>query len=87
MAVNAVQQIAFLANYPEAYPLWNLLIVALNIVVLYAGFWSARPEYELGKAADHLASVLLAVWRGFGLSHDAGPVLGLDRIAFGGELR
>ena len=24
------------ANYPQAYPLWNILIVALNIVVLYA---------------------------------------------------
>jgi hypothetical protein len=36
VAVNAVQQIAFLANYPQAYPLWNLMIVALNIVVLYA---------------------------------------------------
>ena len=36
VAVNAVQQMAFLANYPQAYPLWNLLIVALNIVVLYA---------------------------------------------------
>ncbi len=36
VAVNAVQQIAFLANYPNAYPLWNILIVALNIVVLYA---------------------------------------------------
>jgi len=36
VAVNAIQQMAFLANYPQAYPLWNLLIVALNIVVLYA---------------------------------------------------
>jgi hypothetical protein len=36
VAVNAIQQIAFLANYPQAYPLWNLVIVALNIVVLYA---------------------------------------------------
>jgi hypothetical protein len=27
---------AFMANYPQAYPLWNILIVALNIVVLYA---------------------------------------------------
>jgi hypothetical protein len=36
VAVNAIQQVAFLANYPQAYPLWNLLIVALNIVVLYA---------------------------------------------------
>ena len=36
VAVNAIQQVAFLANYPQAYPLWNILIVALNIVVLYA---------------------------------------------------
>lgn len=36
VAVNAIQQVAFLANYPQAYPLWNLLIVALNIIVLYA---------------------------------------------------
>ena len=36
VAVNAIQQVAFLANYPQAYPLWNLMIVALNIVVLYA---------------------------------------------------
>jgi hypothetical protein len=36
VAVNAVQQIAFMANYPQAYPLWNILIVTLNILVLYA---------------------------------------------------
>jgi hypothetical protein len=36
VAVNAVQQVAFLANYPQAYPLWNILIVTLNFVVLYA---------------------------------------------------
>ena len=36
VAVNAIQQVAFLANYPQAYPLWNLVIIALNIVVLYA---------------------------------------------------
>ena len=36
VAVNAIQQIAFLANYPQAYPLWNILIVTLNILVLYA---------------------------------------------------
>jgi hypothetical protein len=36
VAVNAIQQMAFMANYPQAYPLWNLIIVALNIVVLYA---------------------------------------------------
>ena len=36
VAVNAVGQIAFMANYPQAYPLWNILIVALNILVLFA---------------------------------------------------
>ena len=36
VAVNAIEQIAFLANYPNAYPLWNILIVTLNILVLYA---------------------------------------------------
>ena len=50
VAVNAIQQVAFLANYPQAYPLWNILIVALNIVVLYAltarwkGFRDARRD-------------------------------------------
>ena len=36
VSVNAIAQIAFMANYPQAYPLWNILIVALNILVLYA---------------------------------------------------
>ena len=36
VSLNALGQIAFMANYPQAYPLWNILIVALNIVVLYA---------------------------------------------------
>jgi hypothetical protein len=36
VALNAIGQIGFLANYPQAYPLWNILIVALNILVLYA---------------------------------------------------
>ena len=36
VGINAFQQVAFMANYPQAYPLWNLLIVALNILVLYA---------------------------------------------------
>jgi hypothetical protein len=36
VAINAIQQVAFLSNYPQAYPLWNILIVTLNIVVLYA---------------------------------------------------
>ncbi len=34
--VNAIAQIGFMANYPQAYPLWNILIVALNVLVLYA---------------------------------------------------
>jgi hypothetical protein len=36
VGINAIGQVAFMANYPQAYPLWNLLIVALNILVLYA---------------------------------------------------
>jgi hypothetical protein len=36
VALNAIQQIMFLANYPQAYPLWNILIVALNLIVLFA---------------------------------------------------
>jgi hypothetical protein len=36
VSLNAVGQIAFMANYPQAYPLWNILIVALNILVLFA---------------------------------------------------
>ena len=34
--LNAIAQLAFLANYPNAYPLWNVLIVSLEVVVLYA---------------------------------------------------
>jgi hypothetical protein len=36
VSINAIAQIGFMANYPQAYPIWNLLIVALNILVLYA---------------------------------------------------
>ena len=36
VGVNAIGQVAFMANYPQAYPLWNILIVTLNILVLYA---------------------------------------------------
>ena len=36
VGINAIQQVAFMANYPQAYPIWNLMIVALNIIVLYA---------------------------------------------------
>jgi hypothetical protein len=36
VSINAIGQIAFMANYPQAYPLWNILIVALNVLVLFA---------------------------------------------------
>jgi hypothetical protein len=36
VSVNAIGQVAFMANYPQAYPLWNLLLVALSVLVLYA---------------------------------------------------
>src|SRR5688572_3523871 len=36
VGVNAVQQVAFMANFPQAYPLWNILIVTLNVLVLFA---------------------------------------------------
>ena len=49
VAINAIQQVAFLSNYPQAYPLWNILIVALDILVLYA--LTARwQDYKEGVA-------------------------------------
>ena len=36
VGINAIQQIAFMANFPQAYPLWNILIVALDVLVLFA---------------------------------------------------
>jgi len=36
VGINAVQQVAFMANFPQAYPLWNILIIALNVLVLFA---------------------------------------------------
>ncbi len=36
VGVNAIQQVAFMANFPQAYPLWNILIIALNVLVLFA---------------------------------------------------
>ena len=36
VGINAIGQVAFMANYPQAYPLWNILIVALNVLVLFA---------------------------------------------------
>jgi hypothetical protein len=34
--VGAIVQMAQLGNYPNAYPLWHLTILTLEIVVLYA---------------------------------------------------
>jgi hypothetical protein len=55
---------------------------------------AARPQalnHSAGvrarEAADDLAGVRLPVWQGFGASHYAGPVPGLDRVAFTGKLR
>jgi hypothetical protein len=50
VSINAIGQIAFMANYPQAYPLWNLLIVALNILVLYAltARWEGFKQSLLG---------------------------------------
>jgi hypothetical protein len=27
---------AYMANYPQAYPLWNITVLTLQIVVIYA---------------------------------------------------
>ena len=53
VAINAIQQVAFLANYPQAYPLWNILIVTLNFVVLYAltARWQGFKETVRDSAA------------------------------------
>ena len=50
VGINAIQQIAFMANYPQAYPLWNILIVTLNILVLYAltARWEGFKQSLLG---------------------------------------
>jgi hypothetical protein len=40
------------ANYPQAYPLWNILIVALNIVVLYALTAHWRGFQELSSLIE-----------------------------------
>jgi hypothetical protein len=50
VSINAIGQIAFMANYPQAYPLWNVLIVALNILVLYAltARWQGFKESLIG---------------------------------------
>jgi hypothetical protein len=36
VSIGAIEQMAYMANYPQAYPLWNITVLALQIVVLYA---------------------------------------------------
>jgi hypothetical protein len=36
VSIGAIGQMAYMANYPQAYPLWNITVLALQIVVLYA---------------------------------------------------
>ena len=36
VGVNAIAQMGFLANYQQAFPLWEITILALNIVILFA---------------------------------------------------
>ena len=50
VGINAIQQVAFLANYPNAYPLWNILIITLNIVVLYALTAAGGLQGSVGTA-------------------------------------
>ena len=34
--IGAIGQMAYLANFPQAYPLWNITVLALQIIVIYA---------------------------------------------------
>ena len=34
--IGCVAQMAYMANYPQAYPLWNIALLTLQIVVIYA---------------------------------------------------
>jgi hypothetical protein len=36
VSIGAIGQMAYMANYPQAYPLWNITVLTLQIVVLYA---------------------------------------------------
>jgi hypothetical protein len=35
-SIGAIGQMAYMANYPQAYPLWNITVLTLQIVVIYA---------------------------------------------------
>ena len=36
VSIGAIEQMAFLANYPQAFPLWEITILALYVIVLFA---------------------------------------------------
>ena len=57
VGLNAFKQVAFLANYPHAYPFWNILIVTLSFLVLYAltARWQASKP-PCGTSPDRLSS-------------------------------
>ena len=46
VALGAIEQMAFLANYPQAFPLWEITVLALYITVLFAltARWKAFKE-------------------------------------------
>jgi hypothetical protein len=75
VSINAVQQIAFW-QLPQAYPLWNILIVALNILYFLpdgalAGLQVVRSRLTLtiGRIEGLWSSIA------FGLDHPASSCL------------
>ena len=46
VTIGAIGQMSFLLNYPNAYPLWNVTVLALQIAVLYAliARWEGHKE-------------------------------------------
>jgi len=49
VGINAIQQVAFMANFPQAYPLWNITIIALDVLVLFAltARWQGYKDAEI----------------------------------------
>lgn len=48
-SIGAVGQMAFLANYPQAYPIWNVTVLALQIIVIYALIARWEDYREVGS--------------------------------------
>lgn len=52
--LGAIVQMAYMANYPQAYPLWNVMIATLYIVVIYAlvAKWEGyKEEVKAGQGS------------------------------------